>query len=160
MPMGDAAESPVDGVPATLVADDFEEVAAACIEVTVAGPEEAARAGGQVTIQFTIRNTGTAPAAAVTPVLHFAAGLEPVGMRGRHGTVTAEGSVVFDRVPELGAGEAIEVAVIATCTSPGTISYQGVAWCGEGASAEQVPVVGDIRVVPARLAAEPPARRR
>jgi len=175
MPIGDAVEdaveSEVDGVPATLAADaatedageeveEVEDIATACIEVTVASPEEAARAGEQVTIQFTIRNTGTAPAAAVTPVIHFAAGLEPVGMRGRHGRVTADGSVVFDRVPELAAGETIEVAVIATCTSPGTVSYQGVAWCGEGASAEQVPVVGDIQVVPARLAAEPPARRR
>ena len=153
----DSAEL-ADDVPATLPVDPVPgEIATACIEVTVAGPEAATVVGEQVRLRFTIRNTGNAPAAAVTPVLHFAAGLEPVGMQGRHGAVSAEGSVVFDRCPELAAGESVEVEVIAACTSPGTILYQGVAWCGEGASAEQVPVDGEVLVVPTRLAVEPSA---
>jgi hypothetical protein len=163
MPVGPDAATVVEGAPAQLPSlSESEEIATACIEVTVVAPEEATVVGQQVTLHFTIRNIGTATASAVTPVMHFASGLEPVGIQGRRGSVTAEGSVVFDRCHELAAGESVEIDVIATCTAPGQVAYQGVAWCGEGAAAEQVPVDGQVNVVPARLAAEPsalPSRR-
>jgi len=158
MPVGPDAATVAEGAPARLASlPESEEIATACIEVTVASPEEATEVGQQVTLHFTIRNTGNASAAAVTPLIHFAAGLEPVGIQGRQGFLTEEGSVEFDRCPELAAGQSVEIDVIVACTTAGAIAYRGVAKCGAGEAAEEVPVDGQVHVVPARLAAEPSA---
>lgn len=152
--------------PGVLAADDTTADAAmpesvACIEVTVEGPEGAIERGGDVTLHLTVRNTGNSPARAVTPVIHFGEGIEPKGIAGREGTLTEPGTVVIEGLAELGPGESVDVEIVATCHQVGVLSFQGVAWCGEGEDAEEVPVDGEVRVVPGRIAAAPegPTRR-
>ncbi len=127
----------------------------ASVEVTVECPEETTTLGERVTLQLTIRNTGTAPVSSVTPVVHFGAGLEPLGIRGRNGHFSADGSVMFDRLAELPAGACVELEVVAVCTGTGTIPYRGAAWCGDGEDREIVPADDSVTVTPSALAAEP-----
>ena len=97
----------------------------------------------------------------MTPVVHFGVGLEPLGIRGRLGSFTADGSVMFERLAELPQGESVEVEIVAVCTIAGTIPYQGAAWFGEGEERNVVPADASITVIPATVAAEPaPLRRR
>lgn len=127
----------------------------ASVEVTVECPEETTTLGERVTLQLTIRNTGTAPVSSVTPVVHFGAGLEPLGIRGRNGHFSADGSVMFDRLAELPAGACVELEVVAVCTGTGTIPYRGAAWCGDGEDREIVPADDSVTVTPSALSAEP-----
>jgi len=164
LPAADAPAEPATE-PATLALDSVEESSeagapAACIEVTLTGPEEATPLGERVTLQFSIKNSGNAPAISVTPVMHFGLGLEPLGIRGRNGTFTEDGSVVFDRLADLPPGEAIELEIIAVCTGAGTIQYQGAALCGDGEARELVPADASVTVIPATVATEPTSVRR
>ena len=127
----------------------------ASVEVTVDCPEESTTLGERVTLHLTLRNTGTAPVRSVTPVVHFGAGLEPLGIRGRNGHFSADGSVMFDRLAELPAGGCVELEIVAVCTGTGTIPYRGVAWCGDGEDREIVPADDSVTVTPSALAAEP-----
>lgn len=161
------ADAPVDAAtePAALAIDTAEESSeagapAACIEVTLTGPEEATPLGERVTLHLSIRNSGNAPAISVTPVMHFGLGLEPLGIRGRNGTFTENGSVVFDRLADLPPGETVELEIIAVCTSSGTIQYQGAALCGDGEARELVPADASVTVTQARVATEPDDVRR
>ena len=131
------------------------EAAPASIEVTVECPEETTSLGERVTLQLTIRNTGTAPVSSVTPVVHFGAGLEPLGIRGRNGHFSADGSVMFDRLAELPAGGCVELEIVAVCTGTGTIPYRGAAWCGDGEDRKIVPADDSVTVTPSALATEP-----
>ena len=135
------------------------EAAPASVEVTVECPEETTTLGGRVTLLLKIRNTGTAPVSSVTPVVHFGAGLEPLGIRGRNGHFSADGSVMFDRLAELPAGECVELEIVAVCTGTGTIPYRGAAWCGEGEDREIVPADDSVTVTPTALAVEPTSVR-
>jgi hypothetical protein len=130
------------------------EVSPASVEVTVTSPEASTALGERVTLLLTIRNPGTTAVSAVTPVIHFGAGLEPLGIRGRNGHFSADGSVTFDRLAELPAGESVELEIIAVCTGTGTIPYRGVAWCGDGEDREIVPADASVTVTPA-VATEP-----
>ena len=141
-------------------ADDTPAEAVACIEVTVEGPDGAIERGSDVTLHLTVRNTGTVAARTVTPVFHFGKEIEPKAIAGRDGTLTEQGTVVVEALAELAPGESIDVEVVATCHQVGTARFQGVVWCGEGDSAEQVPVDGELRVVPARIATAPEGRTR
>lgn len=132
----------------------------ACIEVTVEGPDGVVERGSDVTLHLTVRNTGTVAARAVMPVFHFGRTIEPKAIAGREGTLTEQGTVVVEALSELGPGESIDVEVVATCHEVGTALFQGVVWCGEGETAEQVPVDGELRVVPARIATAPEGRSR
>ena len=154
-----------DAAPETLSVDDSVAEgampeAAACIEITVEGPDGDIVRGEQILLRLTVRNTGDAPAHALTPMFHFGAGVEPHGVTGRAGTLTEKGSVVVEALPELAPGESIEFDVVATCHEVGTVPFQGVVWCGEGEEAEQVPVDGELRVVPGRIATAPEGRVR
>lgn len=154
-----------DNAPATLAdpADDEDATLApaTCIEVTMTGPEGSIPLGERVTLHLTITNSGPTAATDVTPVVHFGVGLEPLGIRGRLGSFTADGSVMFERLAELPQGESVEVEIVAVCTIAGTIPYQGVAWCGDGEERNVVPADASITVVRATVAAEPaPLRRR
>ena len=154
-----------DNAPATLadLADDGDATLApaTCIEVTMTGPEGSIPLGERVTLHLTVTNSGTTAATDVTPVVHFGVGLEPLGIRGRLGSFTADGSVMFERLAELPQGESVEVEIVAVCTIAGTIPYQGVAWCGDGEEYNVVPADASITVVRATVAAEPaPLRRR
>lgn len=131
--------------------------AAPCIEVTLEGPEGSIVRGERVTLHLTVRNTGTLAARTVAPMIHFGAGIEPTASTGRTGMLTDEGSVVFEALPELAPGETVEVEVVATCETVGAVPFQAVVWCGEGESAEQVPVDGQLLVVPGRVASAPEA---
>lgn len=130
---------------------------APCIEVTLEGPEGSVVRGERVTLHLTVRNTGTVAARAVSPMIHFGAGIEPTACTGRTGMLTEEGSVVFEALPELAPGETVEVDVVAACDTVGAVPFQAVVWCGEGDSAEQVPVDGQLLVVPGRVASAPGA---
>ena len=154
-----------DNAPATLadLADAGEATLApaTCLEVTMTGPEGSIPLGERVTLHLTVTNSGTTAATDVTPVVHFGVGLEPLGIRGRLGSFTADGSVMFERLAELPQGESVEVEIVAVCTIAGTIPYQGVAWCGDGEERNVVPADASITVVRATVAAEPaPLRRR
>lgn len=127
----------------------------ASVEVTVECPEETTTLGERVTLHLTIRNTGTAPVCSVTPVVHFGAGLEPLGIRGRNGHFSADGSVMFERLAELPAGACVELEIVAVCTGTGTIPYQGAAWCGDGEDREIVPADDSVTVTASALATEP-----
>ena len=148
--------------PATLDTDQQEgavgpeslQASRASVEVTVDCPEESTTLGERVTLHLTIRNPGTTAVSSVTPVVHFGAGLEPLGIRGRNGHFSADGSVTFDRLAELPAGECLELEIIAVCTGAGTIPYRGVAWCGDGDDREIVPADATVTVT-AAVAAEP-----
>lgn len=150
------------GEPAVLDADLQEGAsgpeaigaAPASVEVTVTSPEASTALGERVTLHLTIRNPGTTAVSSVTPVIHFGAGLEPLGIRGRNGHFSADGSVTFDRLAELPAGECVELEIIAVCTGTGTIPYRGVAWCGDGEDREIVPADASVTVTPA-VATEP-----
>lgn len=164
LPAADAPAEPATE-PATLALDTAEESSeagapAACIEVMLTGPEEATPLGERVTLLLSIKNSGNAPAISVTPVMHFGLGLEPLGIRGRNGTFTEDGSVVFDRLADLPPGEAIELEIIAVCTGAGTIQYQGAALCGDGEARELVPADASVTVIPATVATEPTSVRR
>ena len=135
------------------------EAAPASVEVTVDCPEETTTLGGRVTLLLKIRNTGTAPVSSVTPVVHFGAGLEPLGIRGRNGHFSADGSVMFDRLAELPAGGCVELEIVAVCTGTGTIPYRGAAWCGDGEDREIVPADDSVTVTPSAMAAEPTSVR-
>jgi|GEM_PF-1979874 len=135
------------------------EASPASVEVTVDCPEESTTLGERVTLHLTIRNTGTAPVSSVTPVVHFGTGLEPLGIRGRNGHFSADGSVMFDRLAELPAGASVELEIVAVCTGTGTIPYRGVAWCGEGENREIVPADDSVTVTPSAMAAEPTSVR-
>lgn len=126
----------------------------ASVEVTVDCPEESTTLGERVTLHLTIRNPGTTAVNSVTPVVHFGAGLEPLGIRGRNGHFSADGSVTFDRLAELPAGECVELEIIAVCTGTGTIPFRGVAWCGDGDDREIVPADASVTVIEA-VAAQP-----
>ena len=154
-----------DNAPATLadLADAGEATLApaTCLEVTMTGPEGSIPLGERVTLHLTVTNSGTTAATDVTPVVHFGVGLEPLGIRGRLGSFTADGSVMFERLAELPQGESVEVEIVAVCTIAGTIPYQGAAWFGEGEERNVVPADASITVIPATVAAEPaPLRRR
>lgn len=153
---GEPGAFPADGT----TAGDGATEAVACIEVTVEGPDGTIERGSDVTLHLTVRNTGTVAARAVTPVFHFGETMEPKAIAGREGTLTEQGTVVVEALAELGPGESIDVDVVATCHQVGTARFQGVVWCGEGDSAEQVPVDGELRVVPARIATAPEGRTR
>jgi hypothetical protein len=135
------------------------EAAPASVEVTVECPEETTTLGERVTLLLKIRNTGTAPVCSVTPVVHFGTGLEPLGIRGRNGYFSADGSVMFDRFAEIPAGECVELEIVAVCTGTGTIPYRGVAWCGDGEDREIVPADNSVTVTPSAMAAEPTSVR-
>ena len=135
------------------------EASPASVEVTVNCPEAITTLGGRVTLHLTIRNTGTTPVSSVTPVVHFGAGLEPLGIRGRNGHFSADGSVIFDRLAELPAGASVELEIVAVCTGTGTIPYRGVAWCGDGEDREIVPADDSVTVTPSAMAAEPTSVR-
>ena len=154
-----------DNAPATLAdladAGDATEAPAACIDVTMTGPEGSIPLGERVTLHLTVTNSGTTAVTDVTPVVHFGVGLEPLGIRGRLGSFTADGSVMFERLAELPQGESVEIEIVAVCTIAGTIPYQGAAWCGDGEERNVVPADASITVIPATMAAEPaPLRRR
>lgn len=134
------------------------EASPASVEVTVTSPETSTALGERVTLLLTIRNPGATAVSSVTPVMHFGAGLEPLGIRGRNGHFSADGSVTFDRLAELPAGECVELEVIAVCTGAGTIPYRGVAWCGDGEDREIVPADASVTVTPA-VATEPNVTR-
>jgi len=127
----------------------------ASVEVTVNRPEASTTLGERVTLHLTIRNTGTAPVSSVTPVVYFGTGLEPLGIRGRNGHFSADGSVIFDRLAELPAGASVELEIVAVCTGTGTIPYRGVAWCGDGENRQIVPADDSVTVTPSAMAAEP-----
>ena len=154
-----------DNTPATLAdladAGDATLTPATSIEVTMTGPEGSIPLGERVTLHLTVTNSGTTAATDVTAVVHFGVGLEPLGIRGRLGSFTADGSVMFERLAELPQGESFEVEIVAVCTIAGTIPYQGAAWCGDGEERNVVPADASITVVPTAVAAEPaPLRRR
>ena len=154
-----------DNAPATLAeladARDATEAPATCLEVTMTGPEGSIPLGERVTLHLTVTNSGTTAATDVTPVVHFGVGLEPLGIRGRLGSFTADGSVMFERLAELPQGESVEIEIVAVCTIAGTIPYQGAAWFGDGEERNVVPADASITVIPATVAAEPaPLRRR
>lgn len=163
-----AADSPaaVDESPAETalaVADDATatdavaaaEEAAACIEVVVEGPEGGVARGEEITLRLVVRNTGTASARAVTPMFHFGRGIEPRSAAGRTGTLTRKGSVVFESLPELAPGESLEVDVVAVCEHSGAVPFRAAVWCGEGDAAEEIPLDGELRVVPGPIASAP-----
>jgi hypothetical protein len=131
----------------------------ATVEVTVDCPEASTTLGERVTLHLMIRNTGTAPVSSVTPVVYFGTGLEPLGIRGRNGHFSADGSVIFDRLAELSAGASVELEIVAVCTGTGTIPYRGVAWCGDGEDREIVPADDSVTVTPSAMAAEPTSVR-
>jgi hypothetical protein len=148
--------APLDvDLPEGASAPEALQVLPASVEVTVNCQEESTTLGERVTLHLTIRNTGTAPVSSVTPVVHFGAGLEPLGIRGRSGHFSADGSVMFDRLAELPAGGCVELEIVAVCTGTGTIPYRGVAWCGDGEDREIVPADDSVTVTPSALAAEP-----
>ena len=154
-------ESPVatdpaapETAPADAVATVVEEPAA-CIEVVVEGPEGGVARGEEITLRLSVRNTGTAAARAVTPMFHFGRGIEPRGAAGRVGTVTRKGSVVFESLPELAPGECLEVDVVAVCEHTGAVPFRAAVWCGEGDAAEEIPLDGELRVVPGPIASAP-----
>lgn len=131
------------------------EEPAACIEVVVEGPEGGVARGEEVTLRLSVRNTGTAAARAVTPMFHFGRGIEPRSAAGRVGTVTRKGSVVFESLPELAPGECLEVDVVAVCEHTGAVPFRAAVWCGEGDAAEEIPLDGELRVVPGPIASAP-----
>ena len=153
-----------DKAPATLAnlpdEGDDTEAQTTGIEVTIAGPEGSTPLGERVTIHLTVKNSGITAATDVTPVVHFGVGLEPLGIRGRFGSFTTDGSVMFDRLAKLLPGESIEVEIVAVCTVAGTIPYQGAAWCGDGEERNIVPADASITVVRATVAADPTLLRR
>jgi len=156
-----AGESPVATAPAAPETAPADEVAtvveepAACIEVVVEGPEGGVARGEEITLRLSVRNTGTAAARAVTPMFHFGRGIEPRGAAGRVGTVTRKGSVVFESLPELAPGECLEVDVVAVCEHTGAVPFRAAVWCGEGDAAEEIPLDGELRVVPGPIASAP-----
>jgi len=128
------------------------------IDVSVKVPEGVVRRGERFELRFTVCNTGSEPAHAVTPMFHFGKGIEPVAVVGRALELTSEGSVLFEQLDELAPGKSVEFAIIAACVEVGTVPFQGVVWCGAGEGVERVPVVGEIRVVPERIATAPEGR--
>ncbi len=130
------------------------------IDVSVKVPEGVVRRGERFELRFTVCNTGSEPAHAVAPMFHFGKGIEPVAVVGRALELTSEGSVFFEQLDELAPGKSVEFAIIAACVEVGTVPFQGVVWCGAGEAVEQVPVKGELQVVPERLATAPEGRTR
>jgi hypothetical protein len=63
--------------------------------------------------------------------------------------------VVFEALPELAPGQVLEVDVIATCQETGMVPFRAAVWCGEGDGAEEIPLDGELRVLPAAIATVP-----
>ena len=52
-------------------------------------------------------------------------------------------------------GECLEVDVVAVCEHTGAVPFRAAVWCGEGDAAEEIPLDGELRVVPGPIASAP-----
>ncbi|MCH5377959.1 MAG: hypothetical protein JJ992_28715, partial [Planctomycetes bacterium] len=86
--------------------------------LTVSDPPAPAPIGTDVTYEIVIRNRGSKEATDVRAIAQFSHGIEPQRIEGQSGEVMT-GQVLFDPIPRIGAGQEIQMKVIAQADRPG-----------------------------------------
>ncbi|WP_425615173.1 CARDB domain-containing protein [Anatilimnocola sp. NA78] len=93
------------------------------LKLAVNDPAGPAPVGEEVTYEVQLMNRGTQAAKGVKVVMQFSEGLEPMALAGAEGRVVP-GQVLFDSLPELGAGEQVVVHVKARADKVGAHRFR------------------------------------
>ncbi|QDU30480.1 Large cysteine-rich periplasmic protein OmcB [Anatilimnocola aggregata] len=93
------------------------------LKLAVNDPAGPAPVGDDITYEVQLMNRGTQAAKNVKVVMQFSEGLEPVTLAGAEGRVVP-GQVLFDALPELGAGEQVVIHVKARADKVGAHRFR------------------------------------
>jgi uncharacterized repeat protein (TIGR01451 family) len=109
---------------------ETEVEAAADLKMTLNDPAGPSAVGEEITYDLQVTNRGTLAAQQVKIVMHFSEGIEPTAIEGAVGKVVP-GQVVCTPLPQLGAGEQLNVKIKARAESAGNHLYRVEVFAGE-----------------------------